>query len=81
MLEILNRMRILNLAALERLVRIGLGAVMLGVAWTGAVGGLAGRALEVFAWVPLLTGLLGWCPFYALLGIQSRKRGSRPEIR
>jgi hypothetical protein len=76
-----DRMKLLNLSALERLVRIGLGAGMLAAAWSGAVGGLPGRALEVFAWVPLLTGLLGWCPFYALLGLNTRKRGSRPEIR
>jgi hypothetical protein len=74
-------MKLLNLSPLERLCRIGLGAAMLAVAWSGAVGGLAGRALEIFAWVPLLTGLLGWCPFYALLGIHARKRGSRPEVR
>jgi hypothetical protein len=69
------------LSFLERLLRIGLGAAMLALAWSGAVGGLGARALEVFAWVPLPTGLLGWCPFYALLGIHTRKRGSRPEIR
>ena len=74
-------MKLHNLSALERLFRIGLGAGMLAMAWSGAVGGLAGRALEVFAWVPLFTGLLGWCPFYALLGIHPGKRGSRPEIR
>ncbi len=74
-------MKLLNLSALERLIRIGLGAGMLAAAWSGAVGGLGGRALEIFAWVPLLTGLLGWCPFYALLGINTRKRGSRPEVR
>jgi hypothetical protein len=69
------------LSSIERLLRIGLGAGMLALAWSGTVGGLGGRALEVFAWVPLLTGLLGGCPFYALLGISTRKRGSRPEIR
>lgn len=74
-------MKLLNLSPLERLCRIGLGALMLAAAWSGTVGGLAGRALEIFAWVPLLTGLLGWCPFYALLGIHTRKRGSRPEVR
>jgi Protein of unknown function (DUF2892) len=74
-------MKLLNLSALERLFRIALGAGMLAAAWSGIISGLAGRGLEVFAWVPLLTGVLGWCPFYALLGIHSRKRGSRPEVR
>jgi Protein of unknown function (DUF2892) len=78
-------MKLLNLSPLERLFRIALGAGMLAAAWSAAVGGLPGRGLEVFGWVPLLTGILGWCPFYALLGLNSRvrpaKRGSRPEVR
>jgi len=70
-----------NVSSLERMVRIGLGIGMLAAAWSGTVDGLGARALEVFAWVPLLTGLLGWCPFYTLLGINTRKRGSGPEVR
>jgi hypothetical protein len=37
------------------------------------VGGLWGIALKIFAWVPLVTGFLGWCPIYAILGISSRR--------
>ena len=74
-------MKLLNLSPLERLFRFALGAGMLAAAWSGAVDGLAGRGLEVFAWVPLLTGLLGWCPFYALLGFNTPKRRARPEVR
>jgi hypothetical protein len=36
-------------------------------------------ALEVFGWVPLVTGLIGWCPVYSLLGIRTRKPEALPR--
>ena len=33
-----------------------------------------GVALQVFGWVPLITGVAGWCPFYAVLGLSTRRR-------
>ena len=35
--------------------------------------GVSAIALRVFSLVPLLTGLAGWCPFYALLGLGTRR--------
>jgi hypothetical protein len=49
---------------------------MLGAAWMGIATGIWRAGLEVFGWVPLVTGLIGWCPVYALLGIRTR----RPEL-
>jgi hypothetical protein len=63
-----------NLSGAERIVRMLAGAAMLGVAWSGAVSGIAGVALQVFGWVPLVTGVAGWCPFYAILGLSTRRR-------
>jgi hypothetical protein len=70
-----------NLSAADRIGRTLAGAAMLGAAWSGAVGGIAGVGLEIFGWVPLVTGLAGWCPFYALFGLTSRHRGARPAGR
>jgi len=43
---------------------------------TANVGGID-RVLRIWGWigvVPLLTGLLGWCPPYALLGLSTCKK-------
>lgn len=63
-----------NLARWERLVRIGLGLLFVVLPLSGLVEGLAGTALLLFAWVPLVTGAIGWCPIYSLLGLSSRRR-------
>ena len=52
-----------NVGGIDRTLRIVLGLVLIGLAATGTVGlwGYVGV-------VPLLTGLVGWCPPYKLLG-------------
>lgn len=53
-----------NIVSLERLIRIVVGVALLGAVffipgnwrWAGLIG-----------LVPLATGLIGWCPIYALL--------------
>jgi Inner membrane protein YgaP-like, transmembrane domain len=57
----------------DRAVRVALGVLMLAAGWTGLADGLWKIALEVFGWVPLATGLIGWCPIYALLGLSTRR--------
>jgi hypothetical protein len=57
-----------NIGDIERIVRIVGGLVLIGLAATGTVG--------VWGWlglVPLATGLVGWCPPYSLLGINTCK--------
>ena len=70
-----------NLSGTERVLRMLAGAAMLGAAWTGAVTGILGVALQVFGWVPLVTGVVGWCPFYAIFGFSTCRRGTRPAAR
>lgn len=70
-----------NLSNLDRAIRIVLGLLMLAAGWGGLATGVWRIGLEVFGWVPLATGLIGWCPIYALLGISTRKprpRDGRP---
>lgn len=57
-----------NIGGIERIVRIVAGLVLVALAATGAVG--------VWGWigvVPMVTGLIGWCPPYSLLGINTCK--------
>jgi len=56
-----------NVGGIDRVIRIVVGALLLILAATGTLG--------VWAWigiVPLATGLMGWCPAYTLLGIETR---------
>ena len=64
-----------NLSTLDRSIRVVLGLLMLSAGWTGLADGVWKIALEVFGWVPLATGLIGWCPIYALLGLSTRRPG------
>jgi O-antigen ligase len=57
-----------NIGNIERIIRIVGGLVLIALAATGTVG--------VWGWlglVPLATGLVGWCPPYSLLGINTCK--------
>ncbi len=57
-----------NIGDIERIVRIVGGLVLIALAATGTMG--------VWGWlglVPLATGLVGWCPPYSLLGINTCK--------
>jgi hypothetical protein len=57
-----------NIGDIERIVRIVGGLVLIALAATGTVG--------VWGWlglVPVATGLVGWCPPYSLLGINTCK--------
>ena len=68
-----------NQALWDRLLHIGIGIAMLVGGWWLWPGGLAGAALRVFGIIPLITGLLGWSPFYALFGWSSRRHDRRRQ--
>lgn len=63
-----SAMEWINVARWDRGVRVLLGVVLLGLAFGGVVGGLLGASFRLLGWFPLVTGLVGWCPFYALFG-------------
>ncbi len=52
-----------NVGGIDRILRIVVGLVLVGLAATGSVGWWGWIGV-----VPLLTGLLGSCPAYKLLG-------------
>lgn len=70
-----------NLATWDRVARILLGLAMLYLGWSDLVDGVWAIALVVFAWVPLLTAALGWCPVYSILGISTLRRRGRSKVR
>ncbi|MFQ3787925.1 DUF2892 domain-containing protein [Halomonas sp. A29] len=58
-----------NVGGIDKVMRVVVGAVLIGLALTGAIG--------AWGWVgvlPLATGLLNFCPAYGLLGISTCKR-------
>ncbi len=55
-----------NEGVIDRSLRVVLGLVLIGLAFTGTVG-----AWGYVGIVPLLTGALGMCPIYSLLGINT----------
>lgn len=55
-----------NVGGTERIIRIVVGLVLIGLAATGTVGWWGWLGV-----VPLATGALGWCPPYAMFGINT----------
>ncbi|MDT7833790.1 YgaP family membrane protein [Aquabacterium sp. OR-4] len=56
----------LNVGGMDRILRISAGLVLVGLAATGTVG--------AWGWigvVPLLTGAVGFCPLYPLVGMNT----------
>ena len=55
-----------NVGGIDRILRIVLGLVLIGLTVTGTIG--------VWGWlgvVPLATGAIGWCPPYAIFGFNT----------
>lgn len=55
-----------NEGGLDRMLRILVGLVLVALTLSGTIG--------VWGWigvVPIVTGALGWCPAYTLLGINT----------
>jgi hypothetical protein len=62
-----------NESSVDRIIRVVLGAVMLLLGWGGVVTGTWGWVLKIVGFIPLITGLVGWCGLYALFGFSTRK--------
>lgn len=63
-----------NEAGWDRAARVALGIALLTLGWGGMVTGTAGTVLKVVGFVPLLTGIVGWCPLYSVLGIGTLRK-------
>ena len=61
-----------NEHTVERIARIALGIILLGFAFVG------GQTWAYIGFVPLLTGITGFCPLYRLFGFNTC--GRKPEV-
>lgn len=59
-------MSFINEAGWDRIARVLLGVVLLALGWGGVVDGALGTVLKIVGFIPLVTGLVGWCPLYAI---------------
>ncbi|MFN2298944.1 MAG: DUF2892 domain-containing protein [Anaerolineales bacterium] len=64
-----------NESGVDRIIRVVLGIILLVLGWGGVVTGTWGWVLKIGGFVPLITGLTGWCGLYALFGIRTNKAG------
>jgi len=61
----------INEGSLDRIIRIILGLMILALWFV-----LQGNAqyLALIGLIPLITGIIGWCPLYMIFGIDTNKR-------
>lgn len=62
-----------NESTIDRILRVIAGVVFLVLGFGGFVGGGLGLFFKIFGFIPLLTGVIGFCPIYALLGMRTNK--------
>ena len=62
-----------NEGSIDRLGRLVVAGVLIGIG-LGIMRGPVGIAIAVVGVIPLLTGLSGFCPLYALFGIDTSRR-------
>lgn len=60
-----------NVGGIERPIRIGLGLILLGVGAFAGLPPLATAVAYVVGAVALVTGAIGFCPAWSLLGINT----------
>lgn len=67
-------MKYINEAGWDRALRIGLGLVLLVLGWGDIVTSELGTFFKFFGFVPLATGMTGWCPLYAIFGFRTNEQ-------
>lgn len=55
-----------NESNLDRIIRVIIGVVLLVLGWGEIVTGGWGLAFKILGFIPLITGLVGFCPLYAI---------------
>ena len=62
-----------NESGLDRIIRVILGIALLALYFTGTVTGVLGIIFIVVGAIALLTGVVGFCPLYMLLKLNTNK--------
>ena len=63
-----------NESTTDRIIRVILGIALLVLGWANIVPGTLGIVFRYLGLVPLLSGLIGFCPLYALAKIRTNKK-------
>ena len=71
-------MSFMNEARWDRIARVALGVILLTLGWAGIVEGTLGTIFKFVGFVPLITGLVGWCPIYAVLRFRTSDSAEEP---
>ena len=64
----------INKSGLDRIIRVIAGIALLVLYFTHVVSGGLGIVLIVVGAVLLITGVVGFCPLYAIMKIQTNKK-------
>ena len=65
--------KFLNVSGADRVIRVVIGLVLLALGWGEVVTGGWGLFFKIIGFLPLLTGLVGFCPAYALFKFSTRR--------
>lgn len=65
-----------NESTLDRVIRVILAAVIAVLYFTGVITGTWAIVLGILGAILLITGLVGFCPLYKLLGISTKRQSS-----
>ncbi len=68
-----------NEAGWDRALRLLLGVILLFLGWVEAWPPPWATVSIIFGWVPLITGLVGWCPVYAVFRFRTKKPFRRSD--
>lgn len=63
-----------NESNLDRVIRVIAGILILVLGWANILPGAWAPVFRYLGFLPLITGLLGFCPAYALLKVRTNKR-------
>ena len=63
----------MNESPVDRGLRVALGLFLLYLGWTGTVAGTLGWILKIGGFLPLVTGIVGWCALYQLFDFSTNR--------
>lgn len=70
----------MNEGTVDRAIRVVAGIALLVLGWGEVVTGTLGTVFKIVGFVPLLTGLVGWCPLYAVAHLSTRRGASKDSL-